>query len=83
MFFTILAAFAQFERDLIIARTKDGLAAARARGRTGGRRPKLTPTKIAHIVERHEAGESVTSLAVYFGVSRQTIYRVLDGATIG
>ena len=83
MFFTILAAFAKFERDLIIARTKDGLAAARARGRTGGRRPKLTPTKIAHIVERHEAGESVTSLAVYFGVSRQTIYRVLDGATIG
>lgn len=78
MFFTILAAFAQFERDLIVARTKDGLAAARARGRAGGRRPKLTPSKTAHIVERHDSGESVTSLAAYFGVSRQTIYRVLD-----
>ncbi len=77
MFFTILAAFAQFERDLIVARTKDGLAAARARGRTGGPRPKLTPNKTAHIVERHDSGESVTSLASYFDVSRQTIYRAL------
>lgn len=83
MFFTILAAFAQFERDLIVARTKDGLAAARARGRAGGRRPKLTPSKIAHIVARHDTGESVTSLAGYFGVSRQTIYRVLNGAARG
>ncbi|MGN6326131.1 recombinase family protein [Pseudolysinimonas sp.] len=83
MFFTILAAFAQFERDLIVARTKDGLAAAKARGRTGGRRPKLTPQKMTHIVERHGSGESVTSLAAYFGVSRQTIYRTLDGAANG
>ncbi|GAA2084112.1 recombinase family protein [Pseudolysinimonas kribbensis] len=83
MFFTILAAFAQFERDLIVARTKDGLAAARARGRAGGRRPKLTPQKTTHILERHGSGESVTSLAAYFGVSRQTIYRTLDGETNG
>jgi DNA-binding GntR family transcriptional regulator len=34
-------------------------------------------------VERHNAGESVTSLASYFDVSRQTIYRALDGVTIG
>lgn len=83
MFFTILAAFAQFERDLIVARTKDGLAAARARGRSGGRRPKLTPQKASHIVARHGTGESVTALAANYGVSRQTIYRVLDGATNG
>lgn len=81
MFFTILAAFAQFERDLIVARTKDGLAAARARGRFGGRRAKLTQQMRGHIVVRHGSGESVTALAAYFGVSRQTVYRALDGAT--
>lgn len=80
MFFTILAAFAQFERDLIVARTKDGLAAARARGRKGGRRPKLTPRKAADVRERYEAGESVQSLAAYFSVSRPTIYRAIASA---
>ncbi len=83
MFFTVLAAFAQFERDLIVARTTDGLAAARARGRVGGRRSKLGPQKAAHVVQRHRAGESVRSLASYFGVSRQTIYRALEAERSG
>lgn len=77
MFFTILAAFAQFERDLIVARTKDGLAAARARGRTGGRHPKLSPRKAIDVRERYERGETVQSLAEYFAVSRPTIYRAI------
>ena len=42
LFFTILAAFAEFERDLIRERTKDGLAATTARGRNGGRKHRLT-----------------------------------------
>ncbi|MDJ0358222.1 recombinase family protein [Paenarthrobacter sp. PH39-S1] len=41
--FGMLSVLAEFQRELIIANTRDGLAAARARGRTGGRRPKLTP----------------------------------------
>ncbi|MFK4836949.1 recombinase family protein [Microbacterium sp. ZW T2_14] len=77
MFFTILAAFAQFERDLIVARTRDGLAAARARGRKGGRKPKLTAQKIADIKRKYEGGDTVQSIATYFGVSRPTIYRAL------
>ena len=43
MFFQILGAIAEFEHALMAERTRDGLAAARARGRTGGQRPKLTP----------------------------------------
>lgn len=42
LFFTMIAAFSQFEHDLMVARSKDGLAAARARGRLGGRKRKLT-----------------------------------------
>ncbi|MBV8933332.1 MAG: recombinase family protein, partial [Kutzneria sp.] len=46
LFFHIIAGIAEFERDLISERTLDGLDAARARGRKGGRRPKLTETKL-------------------------------------
>ena len=46
MIFGIFAALAEFERELISERTKAGLAAARARGRKGGRKPKMTPAKI-------------------------------------
>jgi len=72
MFFIILAAFAQFERDVLVARTKDGLAGPRARGRTGGRRPKLSPRNVR---ERYERGETVQSLAEYFAVSRPVTHR--------
>ena len=44
--FGIFAALAEFERELIIERTKAGLASARARGRNGGRKPKMTPAKL-------------------------------------
>ncbi|UAJ81711.1 recombinase family protein (plasmid) [Leifsonia sp. ZF2019] len=43
--FGMLSVLAEFQRELIIANTRDGLAAARARGRTGGRRPRLTPAQ--------------------------------------
>ena len=58
----------------------DGLAAARARGRQGGRKAKLSPQKVADIRGRYDGGETVQSLADYFGVSRPTIYRALEGA---
>jgi DNA invertase Pin-like site-specific DNA recombinase len=78
MFFSILAAFAQFERELLVARTRDGLAAARARGRVGGRKAKLSAQKIQDIRRRYEANETVQDLADYFNVSRPTIYRALE-----
>jgi DNA invertase Pin-like site-specific DNA recombinase len=80
MFFSILAAFAEFEHDLIVARTKDGLAAARARGRNGGRKPKLTARQIEDIRRRSDAGEQISHLAEDYKVSRPTIYRALEKA---
>lgn len=79
LFFTMVAAFAEFEHDLIVARTRDGLAAARARGRTGGRKPKMTPARIAEARRLYsEAKTSVQEIADLFGVSRPTIYRALE-----
>jgi DNA invertase Pin-like site-specific DNA recombinase len=78
LFFTMIAAFAEFEHAMMRARTMDGLAAARARGRVGGRKAKLSPQKVADIRARYEAKETVQSLADYFGVSRPTVYRALE-----
>lgn len=80
MFYTILSAFAQFEREMIVARTVDGLAAARARGRNGGRKASLTAAQVARIRKAHDNGTSVTELAEDFKVSRPTIYRALGTA---
>ena len=58
MFFQILGAIAEFEHDLMSERTMDGLAAARARGRTGGQKPKLGPRQVK--LARHIAYASAT-----------------------
>jgi len=79
--FHIFGAIAQFERDLIRERTAAGLAAARARGRVGGRRPKLTPRKLAAAQDMYASGNhTVTAIAQTLGVSRSTIYRHLTPA---
>jgi DNA invertase Pin-like site-specific DNA recombinase len=79
LFFTMVAAFAEFEHSMMVSRTKDGLAAARARGRVGGRKAKLTGLQIKEIQKLYQARElSVRDIAAMFSVSRPTIYRVLD-----
>ena len=81
LFFTILAAFAEFERDLIRERTKDGLAATTARGRNGGRKRRLTPGQVQAARDLRAAGRSVKEIGQLLGngkpVSRQTVYRAL------
>jgi DNA invertase Pin-like site-specific DNA recombinase len=84
MFFQILGAIAEFEHALMSERTMDGLAAARARGRTGGQKPKLGPRQARLARQMYdEAGEdgkrvyTVQQIADEFGVTRPTIYRVL------
>jgi DNA invertase Pin-like site-specific DNA recombinase len=78
LFFHVLAAIAEFEHDLIVERTIDGLAAARARGRNGGPKFKMTPTKIAQARAMYDAKQhTVQEIADTFGVSRPTIYRHL------
>ncbi|MEY4989921.1 MAG: hypothetical protein RIS08_147 [Actinomycetota bacterium] len=78
-FFTIIGAVAEFERSLIVGRTKDGLAAARARGRVGGRKPKLSEKQQAEIRRLYEAGDkTVLEIGELFGVSRPTVYSVIQ-----
>lgn len=79
LFFHITAAFAEYERALIRARTTEALAQARARGVKLGRRPSLDAEKQAVVRRAHESGESISALARTFGVSRRTIYRALEG----
>lgn len=85
LFFKILAAYAEFEHDLIVERTLDGLAAARARGRQGGRKAKMTPARAAQARKMYEEVDTsgkhrytVAEIAAAFGVTRPTIYRHLD-----
>lgn len=73
----VLASVAEWERAIISERTKDGLAAARRRGRVGGRRHALSPSAREEIVKAHEGGEAVTAIARRYRVDRATVYRAL------
>src|SRR5664280_1501885 len=78
LFFSIMGALAEFERDLIRERTLAGLAAARARGRVGGRPPTMTPEKIKVARQMYDDKEhTVEAIAKTLGVSRKTIYQHL------
>lgn len=80
-FFTVMAAFAELERDLIHQRTMAGLAAARAQGRIGGRPSVMDPDKLAAARARLARGQSATQIAKALGVSRATLYRHTDVTT--
>lgn len=83
MFFSILAAFAEFEADLLRLKTKEGMAIARPRGRLKGRRPKLPARQQAELRRMHGTGEyTIAELMEVFSVGRSTVYRVL-GRDIG
>lgn len=78
MLFSMLATFAEFERDLISQRTREGLVTAKLKGRLNGRPPKLSPERekalVAMVAEdRYTRAE----VAAIFGVSRQTVGRAL------
>ncbi|MED4013780.1 recombinase family protein [Priestia aryabhattai] len=74
MLFTIFAGIAQFERDLTSERTKEGILAARARGKHPGR-PKTDDEKIKYALYLIDQGMSRTDAADKAGISRMTLYR--------
>ena len=80
---TIMAAFAQLERDTMIERTRAGLAAAAANGRKGGRPRKVDDADAAKARKLREKGITATDIAKMLGVSRATVYRYLsEGASL-
>ena len=81
LIFHVFGALAEFERELIRERTNAGLAAARARGRKGGRPTVMTSEKKAVAKEMYGSGaHSLAAIAQTVGVSRATLYRSLRTA---
>lgn len=79
LMFQVMGALAEFERNLLSERTKAGLAAARARGHGGGRRPKLTPTQLRAARSMYDSRKhTVREIAESLNVSPATIYRALE-----
>lgn len=81
LFFTLVASFAEFESEIMRARTIDGLASARARGRVGGRKPAMSSAKIATARQMYADSRPVKEIAEVLGVSRPTVYRALENST--
>jgi DNA invertase Pin-like site-specific DNA recombinase len=82
LFLQTIAVLSEMERSLTRERTRAGLAVARARGREGGRRPKLS----LHQVEQAKSlladrGTNVSEVATSLGVARSTVYRAIERAS--
>lgn len=75
----MLGALAQFERDMIVERTKAGMAAYKARGGRVGQPPKLSPDDVKDAMKRIEGGQSVRDVAAFYKVAPGTIYNHLRG----
>lgn len=74
---TVLSAIAQFERDIIVQRTEEGLASARARGHVGGR-PATDPKKLEKAIKLYESNiYSVTEICKLTGISKSTLYKAI------
>jgi putative DNA-invertase from lambdoid prophage Rac len=76
----VIAAVAEFERDLLLERTQSGIIRAKLAGKQFGRPPALSAEKRAAVVERLDAGTSIAETAREFKTTRQTIMRVREAA---
>ena len=78
---TVLSAISQFERDIIVQRTTEGLKAARARGRSGGR-PKVDRKALEKAIKLYEANtHSIKEITEICGISQATLYRAIKSKT--
>ncbi len=76
LLFTTLTMIAEFEADLARARTREGMAVARAKGRLRGIQPKLSPRQEAHLVQLYRGGQhTISELEELFPITRSAIYR--------
>ena len=75
---TILGAFAQFERDMIRERQREGIALAKARGVYKGRKPRLSAEQLIAIKQQLALGIPKTTIAKQMHISRSTLYAALD-----
>ena len=80
---SVMGAFAEFERTLILERQREGIAAAKGRGAYTGRKPALSPAQVQQLRERAAAGERKATLAREFGISRETVYAYLRTQAVG
>ncbi len=79
LLFTLMSALAQFERDVIADRTREGIASARARGRKGGR-PKSNPEKLKMAVKLYNSKQySIKEIEDMTGIKKDTLYRAIRG----
>jgi DNA invertase Pin-like site-specific DNA recombinase len=77
LMFQMLGAFAEFERTLTRERQKEGIAAAKARGQKLGAPKKLKPDQIKALKARVALGEDKSKIALVFGISRPTLYKII------
>jgi DNA invertase Pin-like site-specific DNA recombinase len=76
LIFHVFGALAEFERELTRERTKAGLSAARVRGRTGGRKPALTPAQISLAKSmKADPNNSIADICATLKISKRTLYR--------
>lgn len=74
---SVMGAFAEFERELLRERQREGIALAKRAGKYLGRKPTMTAERAAELRKRAAAGESKSGIAREFGISRDTLYRYL------
>jgi len=77
---SMMGAFAEFERSIILERQREGIALAKLRGAYKGRKPSLTPEQVEQVRQKVRAGESKAEIARFYSVSRETIYAYLRAA---
>ncbi|WP_419533349.1 recombinase family protein [Endozoicomonas sp.] len=73
----MMGAFAEFERSMIRERQREGIIAARKKGKQIGAKPKLNNQQVSEIKKRIDSGEQKKALAFEYGISRQTLYNSL------
>ena len=77
LLFNMLGAFAEFERNMIRERQREGIELAKKEGKYRGRKPSLTPEQAADLRQRAAAGGTKAALAREFAISRETLYQYL------